>query len=296
MTSKAGLRKTRRSRSRGHPAFPSREVIRDANPISSPSARMQGYCATGGKLHSAGRQAAGNTVSVPNLSCLGDNGSVGSSPVLRRGMTLLELTLALCLVVIVASIGTVAVGRRHERREFVENVERFETMLRMARAQAAIEGRRFQIAFEPREEGSASSVPRVLWEPDPLTEPGQFAAHSDSTWSGYVPGEEVRILACRLVGPSAYRDLAIRGDDTSEDEQTPKSLLFYPDGSSDSALVELAPVDESDELRATVRLDGVNGITQVWIITETELEENREDIEQGVYDPDAEAETDLEAE
>ena len=77
----------------------------------------------------------------------------------------------------------------------------------------------------------------------------------------------------------------------SEDEDALQSITFYPDGSSDSALLELAPIDPDDTIRSTVRLDGVNGTAETLELTETELEENRELIAQGLYDPAAQSQS-----
>jgi len=206
-------------------------------------------------------------------------------------MTLLEIVLALSIVILVAAMVAYSVAPGGERRRFHEGVRRFETLLRILRAQAAHDGRRFQVAFsdEKDAETDAADAFRVLWEPDPLGEPGQFTPYDLSTWSSYIPREEARVLACRLIGPSAYRSLAWRRDSEKGDERELQDVMFYPDGSSDSALIELAPAGEEDLLRAAIRLDGLNGTIRTLVIPEAELEENRSEIEQGLYDPEAEA-------
>ena len=197
-----------------------------------------------------------------------------------HGFTLIEIVLTLGILVMLAAVAAITVGRGYERKQFDEGVRRFEATLRMARVEAATQGRRFTVSFEQGEDGSASV--RVQWEAQPLTEPGKFSDYANlSTWSGYIPGDEIRILSCRLIGASAYR---LTGD-AEEDEAELQAITFYPDGSSDSALIALAPPDEDDAVRAAVRLDGVNAALQTFRVTDDELEENIQDIEQGLYVP-----------
>lgn len=206
----------------------------------------------------------------------------------RSGLTLLELALVLALIVMLASLTMVTVGRSGERRRFSGAVERICTVFRMARAESAGRGRRFQVVFSRGGEQGGRAV-SVLWEAGPLTDPGQFTEYTVSTWSSYIPVDDVRVLSCTLIGPSAYQTLDRRG--MSEDEDTLAGITFYPDGSSDSALLELAPINQDETIRAVIRLDGVNATVKTFEVTESELEENRELIAQGLYDPQTESES-----
>ena len=48
-----------------------------------------------------------------------------------------------------------------------------------------------------------------------------------------------------------------------------QALTFQPDGSSDSAEIELAPLDEDDQRRALVQLNGMdNTITTTFLTVE----------------------------
>jgi len=207
----------------------------------------------------------------------------------RNGLTLLELVLALSMLVMLAAVAAITVGRGYGRRQFEEAVRRFESTLRMTRVEAAAQGRRFRVSFAPLSATDDSSAAiRVEWEVQPLTEPGRFTDYDRvSTWSGYIPGDEIRILSCRLTGPSTYH---MTGDEEDESEAVLQSITFYPDGSSDSALVEIAPRDEDDVMRAVIRLDGINAMLRTLTVTDDELEENRQDIEQGLY---VQAQTDV---
>ena len=199
----------------------------------------------------------------------------------RDAFTLLEVVLTLGILVMLAAVAAVTVGRGYERKRFGEGVRRFEATLRMARVEAATQGRSFRVSFDQDAGGSASV--RVQWEAQPLTEPGVFTDYDHiSTWAGYIPGDEIRIVSCRLIGASAYR---LTGDAEGKDEEELQTIIFYPDGSGDSALIALAPPDEDDVMRAVVRLDGVNATLRTLRITDDELEENLQDIEQGLYVP-----------
>ena len=110
-----------------------------------------------------------------------------TSPKRRSGLTLLELTLALSLMVMLVSLTMVTVGRSDERRGFRSAAERIGTLFRMARAESAGRGRRFRIAFAENDEGDKLPAIVVLWEAEPLAEPGQFTEYTVSTWSSYIP-------------------------------------------------------------------------------------------------------------
>ena len=203
------------------------------------------------------------------------------------GLTLLELMLALSLVVVLTSIAVVSVARDQGRRSFQEGLDRLETLLRMTRAEAANSGRCFRIEMAMADEDQPQPPIRVLWEPQPLTEPGEYIEFTASAWSDYVSGDAIRVLSCALIGPGGYWPSGgWRG--AKADDEAVQALMFYPDGASDSAVIELAPADEADELRGVIRLDGLNRTIRTLIVTAEELEENRQEIEQGLYDPDAE--------
>jgi len=199
------------------------------------------------------------------------------------GFTLLELMLAIGILVLLAGLASVSVGPRREQARFEEAVERLATALRMARADAANLGLRLQIAFDEAEE-AAFPAPHVLWEPAPLAEPNRFSEYTVATWLDHLPGEEVRILCCRRVGPSAYRTLSGEPAELpAPGESVHQSVMFYADGSCDSAVMELAPAEEDRAFRAAVRLDGLSGAVAVFFLTDEQLEENREPIDQGTY-------------
>ena len=209
----------------------------------------------------------------------------------RAGFTLIELALSLSLIVMLAGVVAVTVGRGQERRRFIEVASRFETLLRITRAEAQNNKRRFRIEFGDPDEMVDFDVPtpvRVMWEPEHLTAPGEFVRYPLATWELYVPDQQVRVLRCRLIGPSAYRTITGLTGGDEEDEDALQPITFYPDGWSDSALIELAPPEFDSRLRAAIRFDGDSGNVKVLILTEEQLEEYHDDIEEGIYDPDDE--------
>lgn len=184
----------------------------------------------------------------------------------------MEMVLALSLVVLLLGVVVVNYSGYSQSRQMDEGVRRFETMLRMARAESASLGRRLQLAFD-EETGDC----RILWEADPLGEPGKFSDYTACMWLGYLPNGLVRVSSSYLQGPSAYRTLSL--DQMREggfDESVLDTVVFYPDGSSDSAVFELAGPGEAEQSpRAVIELDGLNGTITTNILTADELEELR---------------------
>lgn len=208
-----------------------------------------------------------------------------SHRVCGRAFTLLEVILTLTLVAMLAAVAAVTVGAGGSRRQFAAAVGRFGTMFRMARAEAANHGCRFMVSFESDSTDPSHAV-RVLWESDHLAQPGVFTDYVSSTWTSLLPRDDVRVMRCGLVGPSAYRTLADEMAGSDDDEDALENITFYPDGSSDSAVIELAPADETDGQRAAIYIDGVNATIRTWAdLSVDELETNRAEIERGLYEP-----------
>lgn len=155
------------------------------------------------------------------------------------GMTLLEVVLVIALLSLLAGglfLGLVDTG---SQERFDEGVERFESLLRMARSQAAINGRCIRLALE--QNGRTT----ILCEDDPVSSPGVFTQLAAS-WSDMSPEGLV------LVVPPAQEDVV-------SPEQGGLLITFRPDGSSDSVEATLAPVESEDTRRMVVRLNGDTG-------------------------------------
>ena len=189
-----------------------------------------------------------------------------------------------------AALVAVGVGQHGPRRRFVDAAGRFETLVRMVRAEALNQKRRFRIEFgapDQQVDFDETTSVSVLWEPQHLTDPGNFVPYSMPTWGSYIPNREVRVLRCRLVGPSAFRTISSLPGREDEDEEALQAITFYPDGWSDSALIEIAPPEFDSLLRAAVRVDGDSGNVKAHLLTEAQLEEYHDEIEEGIYDPES---------
>ena len=178
------------------------------------------------------------------------------------GFTLLELMMAIALISVILVVAVVSGTSSGDRRKFAYAVDRLETTLRMARAEAANSARRVRLAFDEE-----TRLPAVLWEPEPLTEPGQFQPHTTCSWLHRVPRGRIAVTRCRLTGPDGKPvDEAPTsvGDDTDSEEM--QTITFNPDGTSDSVLIELESADLGDSLRAAIRLDGENNLITTRIL------------------------------
>ena len=170
------------------------------------------------------------------------------------------MAIALISVILVAVV--VSGTSSGDRRKFEYAVDRLETTLRMARAEAANSARRVRLAFDEE-----TRLPALLWEPLPLSEPGQFEAYTTCPWLSSVPRERIAVTRCRATGPDGQPvDEAPTsvGDDTDSEEM--QAITFNPDGTSDSVLIELESTDLGDSLRAAIKLDGENNLITTRIL------------------------------
>jgi len=178
------------------------------------------------------------------------------------GFTLLELMIAIALISVILAVGIVSGTSSGDRRKFEYAVDRLETTLRMARAEAANSARRVRLAFDEE-----TRLPAVLWEPSPLSEPGTFEPYTTCSWLRRVPRDRIAVIKCRFTGPDGQpvdetpTDL---GDDIDSEEM--RTITFNPDGTSDSVLIELESADLGDSLRAAIKLDGENNLITTKIL------------------------------
>ncbi len=189
-----------------------------------------------------------------------------------RAFTLVELLLAVVLLLML--IGALAFNFSALQRgaELEEGAAQFESLLRFVRASAANSGRQIQLRFgAPVGDGAGAqgSGIRVVWEPDPLTQPGDFVD---------LPEAETYLRAIKdlvQAEPKPEDDQAIETNEvmTESKEETPPGttaglpITFYPDGSSDSAVIFLKSLDNEDQRLMSVRLSGVTGSILRQIIT-----------------------------
>jgi len=204
----------------------------------------------------------------------------GAAPGRRRrapaaGLTLVEMVLAMGLVVLVAAVGVINFTGWGEARKLPEGALRFETVLRMARADAANLGRCIRLSVN-----EDMTELCILWEADPLGQPQQFTPYDRCTWLHHCPTGLVRLGYCRLTGPGArwtVMNASRRDGGAQTQESSFEPVTFYPDGSSDSAVFELRSMSPSDSRRAVIELDGFNGTITTRIVSSAEYEEYAEE-------------------
>ena len=178
------------------------------------------------------------------------------------GFTLLELMIAILLISVILVVGIVSGTSSGDRRKFEYVVDRLETTLRMARAEAANSSRRIQLAFDEE-----TRLPALLWEPSPLSEPGQFEPYTTCLWLSRVPRDRIAVTRCRAIGPDGKPiDEAPTGVSDDTDSEDMRTITFNPDGTSDSVLIELESADLGDSLRAAIKLDGENNLITTRIL------------------------------
>ena len=198
------------------------------------------------------------------------------------GFTLLELLIVIALISVIMAMSIVTGTSSSDRRKFQYAVDRLETTLRMARAEAVNKAHRIRLSFDEE-----TRLPTLLWEPAPLTEPEQFQPYTACSWLSRLPTDRIAVTKCRMIGldgkPLDETPTSVGGDETDNEEM--QSITFNQDGSSDSVLIEIEATDPGVSLRAAIKLDGENNI-----ITTKILYAPTEDDEE---DPFAEDETEI---
>ncbi len=116
----------------------------------------------------------------------------------------------------------------------------------------------------------------MVWEPDPLGAPGKFIDLPGASSLAEQIGDLVRVRDVRpfifgasetssLPGSFAAFPLDSGGTNAlpSGGSNVPAALspvVFYPDGSSDSVEIVLAPLDDEDSRQTIVSLSGLTGM------------------------------------
>ena len=177
------------------------------------------------------------------------------------GVTLIELLLAVALLLLLVGAVVYNFSPLQRGADLDEGATQFEALLRFARAHAANASRQVQISFQDALDdslGVSSQTIRVLWEPDPLGQPGVLEVLPEA--AGYVRSildlvtiAEVRPLSGDGMEPAPH----LRVDEFPAKAFVP--VRFYPDGSSDSAEIILASRGSEDERFVALRLLGAIG-------------------------------------
>jgi len=215
-----------------------------------------------------------------------------------QGFTLIELLLATVLLMLLLGAMVFSYSTLQRGAALDEGATQFEALLRYAQAQAATTGRKVQLVFEENiAEDVTLSFGRVkmMWEPEPLTQPGQWVNFPGASElvnrivdlvqieavRPFDPGQPPPPLVTTMnetrgadrVPPSRSGDsLSSSVADQAEASDYQPPIMFFPDGSSDSAEITLASVESEDSRRITLRLIGITGtIKRLVPVDETEM-------------------------
>ena len=215
-------------------------------------------------------------------------------PVRRsRGFSLVELLLSVSLLMLL--FGAVAFNFSSLQRgaQLDEGVTQLEALLRFAKAQAANTGKKVQVRFHETASlaGHSNQAPsigmEVLWEPDPLGQPGIFEqlpegehyagsvtdlitiervqAISDTGELEAMPrsadaGSDTSSVSGSFTLAQQTQPVSVTGGNPQPQGSAPMpSIEFFPDGSCDAAQITVASRDSDDTRRAAVRLVGSSG-------------------------------------
>ena len=186
--------------------------------------------------------------------------TIQSPPSGRGGgaaFTLIEILLAITVLLVLLAALVINIGGWGKSRKLLEGADRFETVIYMARADAARLGKKLRLSFTGDQESDEleNGGITLLLETDPLSAPGQFSEYAGCTWLHQLPTGMVQVNGCRLLGSSVYS----RAEWTDDDDDEISPLTFYPDGSCDSAEIELASTDPADTRVMIIEVDGITG-------------------------------------
>jgi len=202
----------------------------------------------------------------------------------RRGFTLIELLLAIFLLSLLFGALVYNFSTLQPGAKLAEGMDRFESMLRFARAQAAYTGCRVQLRFAADQTVPLLSEPlyrlQLAWESNPWEHPGTFVTLPSSGWDldginqtvGFAPPDPPPDIESSLPladgGEPAQpvTDPESAGATSTEEPPRLPPVTFFPDGTSDSAEFLLVARSEDDPRRVKVHLMGITGaISHEWI-------------------------------
>ncbi len=191
--------------------------------------------------------------------------------------TLMEVLLAVLLLVLLSSALVLSLYSSLDSVRIEENVSRFRSLLRAARADAALNGRRLQLSFD-----ETTTQPMISIETDPLEEPNEFKPYL-AWWvnQARLTGD-VRVKSCELTGASAFRERTADGGSAEVAsargaDGVLSPVTFTPDGGSDSVRIILGFENEEESpWTVEITLNGTDGTiqaTRLDLLTEEELDE-----------------------
>ena len=197
-----------------------------------------------------------------------------------QGFTLIELLLVVVLVMLLFGAVIFNFSGLTDNAVLDEGATRLETVFRFARAHAANTGRQVRVVFNESSGTNGAVRIRLEWEPDPLGEPGTFAAVQESALQADDLLDRIQIKSVELGDGNSNKQMT--GDAMSESEaMLPDesmldlfpSIAFFPDGSSDSATIVLIEPAAEKPRKLRLQLNGLTGATTRETMVETGSDE-----------------------
>lgn len=216
----------------------------------------------------------------------------------EAGFSLFELLLVLVILLGLLSAFVVQLDAMRHGGALSEGVIRLESLLRFARAEAALRGKRVRVGFatvppEERRRDDALAVEpvRLSWEPDPLQEPGVFENLRSTVWADQPLRELLTVREVTTPGRPANAGAALADADgptadfptEGDDRATPATIIFDAEGCSESVELVVQATDPDDNRWVLVSLNGLTGeVSHRELDEEERTERERSSAEGGV--------------
>ncbi|MGV3771662.1 MAG: GspH/FimT family pseudopilin [Verrucomicrobiales bacterium] len=183
------------------------------------------------------------------------------------GTSLVEVLLTLVLVLALISSVVISFSGTHAATALKEGAERFESLIQFARAEASLTGKKYRLVFTDNTNATSGATLKVASlevESNPATEPGIFtkvtsAAVANAELDELIGVEAVKVPGLKKTPTVGDAEAAVASEDDASSEDELNVITFYPDGSSDSVEIILAPQDGEEKSRMAVRLSGITG-------------------------------------
>ena len=189
-----------------------------------------------------------------------------------RGFTLIELLLTLVILLLLLGAAVVNFSSLQSGVQLEEGAAQLESAMRYARAHAANTGCKVRLAFEEFvDDELAVPLGNVFaeWEPDPLNRPGQWVPlrEVDLLIENLLQAVEISDVVSLDGGPAPVADEFDEFEDEAANFSFPP-IVFYPDGSSDSAEVIVSSRNrEEDSRQISITIIGATGVIRTRLLT-----------------------------
>lgn len=204
----------------------------------------------------------------PKARWISSNPPAGSS---RCGMASRQT------VMMAAGLGVLLLGglliytNRTDTARLDAGANQIESLLRNARKYAAVRAGRVCLVLAEK-----PGATTTLLEVDPINEPDVMSPHIPHHPYNFLVDEDlVRIDSCRRFGSNLGDSTAAGRTPLSRSGKPIEAITFAPDGSFDSAVIELVSTDEGDTRTVLVELNGAIMQVSRRVMTPEQMEEYR---------------------